>query len=98
MSWYRYVVKGVEVESGDGLLGADVSGDDGVQVAHPDQVVGGSSKGEGPADSSDSTITSLAQPAHGLEPVEYLLDPFAPPFAEQISRAPVRATTDPAVR
>jgi hypothetical protein len=47
MSWYRYLVKGVEVESGHGLLRADVSGRDGVQVAHPDQVVGGSSKGEG---------------------------------------------------
>jgi hypothetical protein len=67
MSWYRYLVKGMEVESGHGLLRAGVSGGDGVQVAHPDQVVGASSKGEGPADSSDSTMTSLAQPTHGLE-------------------------------
>jgi hypothetical protein len=44
-------------------------------LRHPHQVVDSSGKGEGPTDSSDSTMTSLAQPGDGLEPAEDLFHP-----------------------
>ena len=42
-------------------------------------------------------MTSLAQPADGLEPAEDLFYPFAPPLAEQISRVARAAAVDRAV-
>jgi len=63
MDWHHHLVKVVEVGCDRELPRAGVSRDVGDEVAHPDQVVGGSSRGEAPADSSDVTMTSLAQPA-----------------------------------
>src|SRR5208337_5043016 len=79
------------------LLLVGVSGYEGEQVAHPDQVVGSSCKSESPTDSGDATVTSLAQPADGLEPAEDLFHPLAPPLAESITGVAGGAAIDRAV-
>jgi hypothetical protein len=53
------------------------SGGDWQQVAHPHQVVGSGSEGEGPTETSDSTMPGLAQSGDRLEPAEDLFRPFA---------------------
>ena len=68
------------------------------QIAHPDQVVGRQREGEHPADPSQTAVTSLAQAAHGLEPTEDLLDPFALLLAYQIAAMTSRALIDYAGR
>src|SRR5271156_3983483 len=77
----------LEVDSSDGWY----------QIAHPDQVVGCGGKGEGPTDSGDSTMTSLAQSGDGLEPAEDLFHSLAPPLTERVAGMASGAAVDRAV-
>jgi hypothetical protein len=78
-------------ECGDSPI--DSSGD-WLQVTHSHQVVGRGREGEGPTDSGDSTMTSLAQSGDRLEPAEDLFHSYAPLLAEQVAGVASAASVD----
>jgi len=70
------------------------SGGNWQQVTHSHQVIGSRGEGEGPTNSGDSTMTSLAQAGDCLEPAEYLFHSFALLMAEQVAGRVLRRSIE----
>ena len=65
-----------------------VSGGGGRQPRDSQQVVGGGDQLGVPLHPRASAVAGFAQPADGLHPAEALLDPFAHPLTDCITRMP----------
>src|SRR3954466_11556380 len=68
-----------------------------LKVAHPNQVVSGSRKGEHPAYPVQTAEPSLALQCHGLHPPEYFLHSLPLALADGIAVAPRGALVNRAV-
>ncbi len=66
----------------------------GRQARDSRQVVGGSDQVSVPLHPRASAIAGFAPPADGLHPAEALLDPFAHPLTDRITRMPSGARVE----
>src|SRR5258705_5063352 len=67
------------------------------QIAYANQVVDRGGEGEHPSHAGEASVPRLPHQPHRLQPTEGLLDSFALPLAQNVSRVPGGPSIDAAV-